>query len=677
MASAGGSFVKKAGGLKVKGKKVVSTSSLVISDSMPASSGDVAPESVAEVVGSGTPVMAQPDVLKPPPAAPVVAMPIGLVGGAADGSVTVPPQPAPLVTTGSEVVKFMFDKDAYSGQSFTLPGEGSLPAGKYLKAGNAAEYGVSLDNALAKVGGTGKGYIVASGSWLAALTESSGEFEYKNGVLAAHFVDGSTAYASHTQVGGNSQLLSHCTCGQHPCRHQLVVQATYLSGLNGSKLLNDNYFGQQVAAKPPTTLETHAGLTAQRALQMQDAYYRSLQHLDVKGVQIVVGAAGLVKQAAQEPVSWPLVSSPQLEAEITLLEAAEVEAAEAPPILDQPAELSASPQPLQLASYVAEAVDEPHPTEVQAKETAGVQPVKTDAVRQGGLAVIKSPQGYKVIHVPSGLSLTVYSSSQEQAVALMRKLNQQAVDWQSFDHAGLHNDKVLLGKVKAAVIAVGSTPKQTNGIWQQPVVVGLKAPAVNDQQVAAGGFSGEYQVKSITAADNYMTTAYAGWAASLKQKEKKAFKSYQGNIGYKQINDHLWKGAAASVGVVDKIKAMDEAIARSSLPATIRSYRIKPQNSQLYQQMQAAVVGGSYISLGFDSTSINPNWSWSGSHNGVQVEYRLPAGAKAAYFNSFSNSYTSEYELMPARGSVWRVATKSVNPNGRLDVVLELISQPE
>ena len=112
------------------------------------------------------------------------------------------------------------------------------------------------------------------------------------------------------------------------------------------------------------------------------------------------------------------------------------------------------------------------------------------------------------------------------------------------------------------------------------------------------------------------------------------------------------------------------------MPYGVRSYRSQSKYHPFYSQIEAMGIGDEYVAKGFDSTSIKPNWAWGTGD--VRVEYQMPAGTRAFYFNAIASSvYEHEYELMPARGSRWQLTSKRVESNGKITATVELVSQPE
>lgn len=181
-----------------------------------------------------------------------------------------------------------------------------------------------------------------------------------------------------------------------------------------------------------------------------------------------------------------------------------------------------------------------------------------------------------------------------------------------------------------------------------------------------------HEFKSSSEADSMIQKASAN-QPPVDSASHNALYGYQDGE-YGSINGYLWSnGKSYSSGnVLTKVKSIDAAMKTHAAPFDMVVTRSKEKGSALYHFAKAAEVGGKYQSLGYDSTSTAPGWSWGGA--GVRLIYRMPKGTPGVYFNSlkgYSSSHPSEHEWLMGRNLSWNIVGKQSSPGGSITLTLE------
>jgi hypothetical protein len=157
---------------------------------------------------------------------------------------------------------------------------------------------------------------------------------------------------------------------------------------------------------------------------------------------------------------------------------------------------------------------------------------------------------------------------------------------------------------------------------------------------------------------------------------------YQNN-GYEAINSLLWgltrspDGHLADYSPTSSLGEL-QALALSAVsPIDMTVTRAASSLHPLYAWAQSVSVGSPYVNLGFDSSSLNPDFAITG--NDVQIRMNIPKGSRGLNMNAVlptsPSSIQNEQEwLIPANGS-WVVTGKTLLPNGKLEITVNLVDQ--
>lgn len=235
--------------------------------------------------------------------------------------------------------------------------------------------------------------------------------------------------------------------------------------------------------------------------------------------------------------------------------------------------------------------------------------------------------------------------------------------------------------------------------------------------------------KAGSKADMAMRAAYraANPKLTISDEERSALSSYQGG-GYSNINEALWAGKvtgkngigfdeqkaraafetrtrasaaklysspeAQATYIASEMAGLDSHISylrkgferaltlqkfmrRSKAPFNFTVTRSQGKDHPVYAAMLTKGVGDTFENMGFESANVNPDNSWGGQP-GVQIDFRIPKGARGAYFNDipgYSSSHPDEVEWLIPANSRWVVSERRLDTNGHLRVVLDLVSQ--
>jgi hypothetical protein len=130
---------------------------------------------------------------------------------------------------------------------------------------------------------------------------------------------------------------------------------------------------------------------------------------------------------------------------------------------------------------------------------------------------------------------------------------------------------------------------------------------------------------------------------------------------------------AASLPSPALYQPMQDVLLSLKSPIDMTVTRALPSYHPMMAWAQAVDVGTTYVGMGFDSTSYNPDVVVNGQS--LQLRMRVPAGSRGAMLNAiYPNNYTQEQEwLMPAN-SRWVVTGKEMI-DGKLQVYMDLIDQ--
>jgi len=127
-----------------------------------------------------------------------------------------------------------------------------------------------------------------------------------------------------------------------------------------------------------------------------------------------------------------------------------------------------------------------------------------------------------------------------------------------------------------------------------------------------------------------------------------------------------------------KIKAIDQALEKASLPEDVTVFRafVSPIQNKIGVATAEEAVGGLFIDHGFVSTSVLKSVASSGflsSGKGTMMEIRIKAGAKAASLlakpdNLTPLGFTSEAELLLHRSASFRII--NIEQRGEVQYVM-------
>jgi hypothetical protein len=160
---------------------------------------------------------------------------------------------------------------------------------------------------------------------------------------------------------------------------------------------------------------------------------------------------------------------------------------------------------------------------------------------------------------------------------------------------------------------------------------------------------------------------------------------YQGS-GYNSLNTNLWRmqrdpvtGAMTSTygyGVTTNAKSLQKLLLNTVTPIDMTVTRSVSSDHPLAAWAATADVGMPYVSKGFDSSSLNPFNTRGGGD--VVMNMRVPAGSHGMYLGAtFPENFSYEQEwLLPANSS-WVVTGKTILPDGRTEVTVDLVMQQD
>ena len=189
-------------------------------------------------------------------------------------------------------------------------------------------------------------------------------------------------------------------------------------------------------------------------------------------------------------------------------------------------------------------------------------------------------------------------------------------------------------------------------------------------------------------ADKALIAASSLKADDLDYATQSALQHYQHN-GYKDINGGLRTGDKAKLREnKSEIEKIDNVLSQSRTTQPLTTHRamvVKP-GSPAAAMLEQMVPGAEFREMGYMSTTVDKRRlsgfvkSIGGAKGAQQVNMRVhvPTGSKAAYMNAIAKprglqDYREERELLIARGSRFRVVSRSVNASGGIDMDVELM----
>lgn len=190
-------------------------------------------------------------------------------------------------------------------------------------------------------------------------------------------------------------------------------------------------------------------------------------------------------------------------------------------------------------------------------------------------------------------------------------------------------------------------------------------------------------------ADKEMIRTSAIRESDLDYFTQSAFQHYQ-HEGYKPINNGLRTGDKKLLKENQReIALMDKTMARSRLtqPVIVHRGLVSTPGTPSADLLASWEPGREFREMGYMSTTVDKarvdkfvkstGRKTKGSTQ-VNVRVHAPAGTSALYMNAAVQqrgitNYREERELLINRGQRYRVISKTVNPNGTVDVDLEII----
>jgi hypothetical protein len=112
-------------------------------------------------------------------------------------------------------------------------------------------------------------------------------------------------------------------------------------------------------------------------------------------------------------------------------------------------------------------------------------------------------------------------------------------------------------------------------------------------------------------------------------------------------------------------------MAKSGSPVDMTVTKGQDKGSPLWHQMAEIKEGAAWSPLGFDSGRVaSPQNVWGGGH--VRVHYQVPGGVigTGVHYSSLPKSKYAEAEFLISRNTKWKVAKKTINEKGDIEVVM-------
>lgn len=158
------------------------------------------------------------------------------------------------------------------------------------------------------------------------------------------------------------------------------------------------------------------------------------------------------------------------------------------------------------------------------------------------------------------------------------------------------------------------------------------------------------------------------WYRSLTEGERAALDDYLG-FDYSDVNNRLRGIWPMNEDVEEKVRLLDGALSRGSVPDDIIVYR-GLSSAELHRELSSR-VGGIWEERGYTSASLRPyaarQFAGSSTDTAVTMDIKVPKGSRGAFIDS------EEVEILIPRGSRYRIVGTWVDPDTGRHVAAELI----
>ncbi|MEI8166794.1 MAG: hypothetical protein WCG26_10455, partial [Chloroflexales bacterium] len=292
--------------------------------------------------------------------------------------------------------------------------------------------------------------------------------------------------------------------------------------------------------------------------------------------------------------------------------------------------------------------------------------------------------GWSISHVASGYQVGKHFTTKEAALSAVEAgLKSIGAHAETTDVATVKGSALtsVVNAVKHATSPSSSSPTALNPLAVPTgTVVPVNSVFDGVKRLAKWGFDLGSNLQTNLTADKAFVRPYKQFMEAThgaKQwwtaAEHKALAMYQGNSWYGPLNASLWGGSSATADPALRTltKGLDTIMAKSGSPFDLTVTKAKEKGSGLWHQMAEIQVGGEWSPLGFDSTKIaSPQNDWGGG--GVRVHYQVPGGVlgTGVHYKSLPGNQYPEAEFLLSRNTKWKVASKTVGPDGKIEVVM-------